>query len=786
MCQRLPNLPGMEPPRPSLAVAAGRGRPLLTAACRAWPAGVAVAAATLVAMVVAPGPTAVAAAHVLLPGVAVLAAASCALRAVLVARERLAWSALAGGMASLAVAYLYWQLAVHDVGVQPAPTLADAGWLAFYPPAYAGIGLLVRARVVHFAPSLWLDGIITGLAAAAVTAAVAFRPVAGIANASWQAVVVCLAYPVADVVLVALLAGALAIIGGHANRSWSLVIAGLATLAVADSLYLHAFANGSYAPHTPQDALWPLGLALLAGAAWQHEPPRSPVPLDSWRVLAVPAISAAAAVLALVVDHYEPLDGVAIWLAAATILLVIGRAVVAFRELRALADSRRLALTDELTGLANRRAFLGALRDGVRTAEAAGRRMAVLLVDLDRFKEINDTLGHHTGDLVLAELGRRLRRALPRAVVLARLGGDEFAVVVDLAPGTPDPATLAATIRAEAGRPCDAGGFTVDVDASVGIAVFPDHAGDPDALLQRADVAMYQAKQARTGHAVYSPDRDPHTRERLALVHDLRSGIAAGQLELHYQPTVRVATGEVCGVEALVRWRHPERGVLAPGAFLPLAEQAGLTRAIARAVLGDAVAQAAAWRARGLELPVTVNLAGADVADPALAHEIRFLLGEHGVPGQALAVDVTEAAAMADDEASAGVLRDLRGLGLAVALDDFGTGRSSLGRLTELPVDELKIDRAFVARAVSDAGAGALVRSIVELARTLGLRVVAEGVEDEQTWELLRRLGCHAAQGYWIGPPMPAGAFAAWCDRRAAERPPAVGVATAASTGSRA
>jgi predicted signal transduction protein with EAL and GGDEF domain len=343
---------------------------------------------------------------------------------------------------------------------------------------------------------------------------------------------------------------------------------------------------------------------------------------------------------------------------------------------------------------------------------------------------------------------------------LARLGGDEFAVVF---PGDEAAASVAGLrLRAALERPFAVGGMRVHIDASVGIALYPDHARDALGLLRRADVAMYEAKRARTGHEVYLPARDRHSRERLALIGELRGAIDSGQLVLHYQPKAELATGQVRGVEALVRWEHPQRGLLTPADFLPIAEQIGLMRALTAFVVDRALEEIAERRREGYDLSVAVNLGPADLLDLSLPSEIERLLRRRRFPADRLRLEVSEDVVMVDPERTLDVLAALRDVGVLTALDDFGAGHASLGHLKQLRVDELKIDRSFVIRLLEDEQDAAIVRTTVDLGRRLGLRVVADGVESLEAWARLAAWVCHEAQGHFLARPMPASELATW------------------------
>jgi diguanylate cyclase (GGDEF)-like protein len=417
------------------------------------------------------------------------------------------------------------------------------------------------------------------------------------------------------------------------------------------------------------------------------------------------------------------------------------------------AASRRLrhqAVHDALTGLPNRTLLHRRAKRALRGQEPG----AMLLIDLDRFKEVNDTLGHDYGDELLVEVATRLGGALRDEDTLARLGGDEFAVLLRGLPHRGAVADLAGRLQDALRRPIALRGVAVELEASIGVALYPDHGTTVGELLQRADVAMYEAKRGRTGIATYSAERDPYSADRLGLLAELRHAIAEDELVLHYQPKVALATGAVVGVEALVRWQHPTRGLLSPDEFVPLAERTGAVADLTRWVVDKALAQQREWN-----IPVAVNLAAANVVDLNLPDAIAALLERHGVPGHQLECEISEHTVMADPKRVSEVLDRLRALGVRLSLDDFGTGHSSLSYLKRLPLDEVKIDRSFVSGMMQDENDAVIVRSTIDLARNLGLEVVAEGVETAEIMGELAALNCDIAQGFYISRPLPAQAL---------------------------
>lgn len=418
-------------------------------------------------------------------------------------------------------------------------------------------------------------------------------------------------------------------------------------------------------------------------------------------------------------------------------------------------------LKDPLTGLPNRQWLLERTWSALEEAERSGARSALVLIDLDRFRSVNDTLGHLAGDRLLLQIADRLRLALPRGAEAARLGGDEFAVLLPTADSTTSAQRVARHLVSELSSPLDLDGLTLVLEASAGLAVFPDHALDAEGLLRRADVAMYQAKRDRTGVEVYESKRDSNTPDRLGLLGDLRRALDAGDVELHYQPKVRF-DGHVAGLEALVRWVHPERGRVPPDEFIAIAESSGLMPHLTEYVLETALGQVARWRAQGLDVPVAVNVSPRDVHTPGFAGAVAARLARHGVPPGALQLEITEHVLLEDPQRAADTLAGLADHGVKMSLDDFGTGYSSLVHLRRLPVSELKIDRSFVARLARDAEDAEIVRCTIDLAHSLGLLVVAEGVEDDETWERLRDLRCDAVQGWLVAAAMPPEETTAW------------------------
>ncbi|MEV0902831.1 bifunctional diguanylate cyclase/phosphodiesterase [Actinoplanes sp. NPDC049802] len=428
---------------------------------------------------------------------------------------------------------------------------------------------------------------------------------------------------------------------------------------------------------------------------------------------------------------------------------------------------RRLheATHDSLTGLGNRAMLHDELGAAVGHGAETGEPFSLLLIDLDRFKEVNDTLGHHAGDDLLVEVARRLTRECRATDIVVRLGGDEFALILPTTPDHEEALQAGHRILEALRRPIDLSGLLVDIDASIGVASYPRDGHDAAELLQHADVAMYTAKRRQGGVSGYDPSLDSGDASRLTLQSELRQGAERGELVVHYQPKIDVATRRPVGAEALVRWQHPRRGLLGPDVFIPLAEESGLIDLVTAEVLDQALTQIGRWAGLGHELPVSVNVPARSLADETFPDTVATALTRHGVRPGLLTLEITESALIADPVRAGEVVGRLREQGLHISIDDFGTGYSSIAHLRDMPPHELKIDRSFVMKMCENTRDETIVRAVVDLARTLRLRVVAEGVENETALRALGELGCHVAQGYHISRPLPADELTAWLTR---------------------
>ncbi len=417
---------------------------------------------------------------------------------------------------------------------------------------------------------------------------------------------------------------------------------------------------------------------------------------------------------------------------------------------------------DHLTDLPNRVLLRDRLEQALNAAQHAKSLLAILVMDLDGFKEINDTLGHYHGDRLLKQVAARLQGAVKDTDTVARLGGDEFAIMLPKLKTSKDAEEFAGKIGRALQAPFGLEGLKLDVRASIGIAVFPEHGPDADTLLQRADVAMYIAKKQKSGYIVYDPKLDKHSPHKLTLMAELRHAIDADQLVLHFQPKVNIQTGQIVEVEALVRWQHPQWGLMKPDDFIPLAERTGLIKPLTMWVLAEALRQHAEWQQAGLDLGVAVNLSPHGLLDMELPDLVEGLLASHSAPAERLVLEITETTIMVDQERALQILTRLADRGVRLSIDDFGTGYSSLSYLSKLPVKEIKIDKSFVMDMIDNDKHAMIVRATIDLAHNLDLEVIAEGTRSLAVLEQLRELGCDAAQGDHISMPVSAADFERW------------------------
>ncbi len=420
------------------------------------------------------------------------------------------------------------------------------------------------------------------------------------------------------------------------------------------------------------------------------------------------------------------------------------------------------ATHDSLTGLPNRALFIDRLQQATIVARRENSLFAVLILDMDRFKEVNDTLGHYNGDRLLKQVGLRLSGALRESDTLARIGGDEFGFILPKLKESKNLAKIIKKIKMSLAGPFALENLSLDVQVSIGATLFPANGMDADTLIQRADVAMYVAKQNKSGYALYVKDFDKHSPRRLTLMGELRQAINSDELVLHFQPKVTSKTGRINSVEALVRWTHPRHGLLPPNEFIPLAERTGLIEELTIWALKKSLRQGAIWRNDKLKITIAVNISALSLLNPEFPEVLDGLLTAFNFPAELLIMEITETSIMVDPERSLAILDRIHQKGVQLSIDDFGTGYSSLAYLKKLPVRELKIDKSFVTDMLVSESDATIVNATIQLGHNLGLQVVAEGVQDQQTFSALRSMGCDLQQGFFISRPVPAEALTSW------------------------
>jgi diguanylate cyclase (GGDEF)-like protein len=641
------------------------------------------------------------------------------------------------------------------------PSWADLFYLSFYPLAYAGVVSFMRGHVQRRSTLNLLDGVIAGLGAAALCSAFAFHQIVHSTGQSALGTATNVAYPIGDLLLLFLVFAGTAILSGSRKTPWILMAIGLAVNVMGDTANLFQTSLGASQLGSTFNAIaWPIAILLVSMAVWVRPRPSNPLVIQKPANFLLPDLAAAAALLILSISSVHAISRVAVGLAIATLLIVGMRLVLSMHQLQILSRERhRQSVTDDLTGLSNRRRLFGVLDTffaDYDTEAAVKRTLAFLFVDLNHFKEINDSFGHPAGDELLRQLGDRLSQSLRKSDLLVRIGGDEFAVV--LIDGDAEYANeVASRITESLEEPFRLDVISATIGASIGIAMAPYDAMDSAGLVWCADAAMYRAKLGRKAFVLYDPDLDEE-RDNMRLLEELRQSIDDGRLVLHYQPQLDLRSGAIETVEALIRWNHPRLGLLQPDKFLPLAQEAGLMQAITRWVLTQAAAQCASWHADGRPITIAVNVSPTNLMEPGFVEMVKHHLELNALPSKALILEITETCAIEEFETARRVIEQLKDLGVAVSIDDFGAGVTSLAYLSGLAVRELKLDRSFIVSLQGGKNEREvdLVRSTIELGHSMGLRIVAEGIEDEETLKLLAELGCDSAQGYCISRPKPA------------------------------
>lgn len=679
---------------------------------------------------------------------------------------RTPWNFMAAGgvlneIGSLMYTY-HSQHAINVANVKPTAvsfllTFATFTQIVSYLAFIIGVALLTQGKLGKVHASLRLDGLIAGLALASMAGMLWFQPLLQMSSHDIQ-VLVTLAFPLCDLTLLVLLVAGLA-----ANRyrpTWptSLLLLGVLWFIIGDVVSLNQAGANNYVGGTFLDATWVIGIWLMGLAASVSNRRRTllarPTTDTTFGMTLVPVASGVLSVGVIGACVYYGYRSLVIsFLALASLILVISRMWMTLHEERQSAANFQDARTDALTGLRNRRSLLEEvellLEGGGDGALVAG----MILIDLNGFKEVNDALGHAAGDELLCVLGRRFESRLEGRGMLARLGGDEFAFTCRVT-GEEELVAVARNLLTTLVDPCMLDGVSVRVGASMGVAVTGAVGSTAIELLRSADVAMYDAKRMQNGIMVYRADSDPNSREQLALLGDLRDAIDARSLTLHYQPTLDMRTGKVRGVEALARWEHPVLGMLQPDTFIPMAERAGLMPQLTRAVLVQAVTEAARLDRAGHHLHMSVNISRYDLVDEDLPDFIEGLLTMHEFPPNRLTLEITESTLGSDPNRAAQCVNDLRTKGVRISIDDFGVGYSSMSQLLGLAIDELKIDKSFIIGLCGDPRAQAIVRSAIELASALDLSLVAEGIEDKAVLQSLQGIGADIGQGFFIALPL--------------------------------
>jgi diguanylate cyclase (GGDEF)-like protein len=712
------------------------------------------------------------------------------------------WILLGASAAAWGVGQTIWTLYETGLGREvPFPSWADAGYLAAVPLAVAALLVLpAAAQSMAGLLRIVLDGVMVALALFCTSWILVLGPLFAAGGDNLLSTILSLAYPVGDVVTITMLIFALlrARQGGEAARQPLYLIGlGLTGIALADSGFVYLTSQTSYTSGSFIDIGWFAGFAVLFVAARRPERPVAAAEAERGlrfvSSLSVPYTPVVIMATTVLFQHLrgEALDGTATFTAMAVLLLIVLRQVLTLRENLALvrnleerverrtADHRRLqeelahqAFHDSLTGLANRALFKDRVEHALTRLQRRRRPLAVFFLDLDRFKAINDSFGHASGDALLIAVSRRLRDCVRAEDTVARLGGDEFAVLVENLAGDAEVRIVADRVKEAFRDPIVIDGRELAVAASIGIALSEAGAETADDLLRNADLAMYRAKAAGGGARQYIPEMHAGMIERLELESDLRQALAREQLYLVYQPIVDLQTGRLSGAEALLRWQHPTRGVVSPADFIPVAESSGMIVPIGEWVLRQACRDARRWDEipGGEALSVSVNLSGRQLQTSELPSVVPHALLEAGLAPGRLTLEMTESVLIDRSDEMLALLHELRRIGVRLAIDDFGTGYSSLSYLHRFPVDIVKVDRSFVESLTGEADEISLAESIIRIGQGLRVTTVAEGIEDTTQLEALQRLGCDHGQGYYFARPMSAADFEAYIAEREAWR----------------
>jgi diguanylate cyclase (GGDEF)-like protein len=666
-----------------------------------------------------------------------------------------AWLLMGLGILLFVLAHVLRLLSLAGVNPFSNGTPREMVLALSYGAIALAIALVMQQSFGARAISLRLDGLIAGLALAALASTYWFHQYIEVGGRPLIAEMN-IFNPILVIVLLILLLAGLMPSHFRPDRSTVLLIIGLMAIGLGDYVALNQGATMSHLVHSLVKSSRPIGLGLLAMAAWPREDRRaeSRERIESaWGLNLIPLIFGALSIAILANAVHRTTSRATTFMALGSLVLVILRMAMTQSEVRQLGSSHFVdARTDHVTGLSNRRDFLEG-GESKLVSLRPDQQLAVILIDLDGFKEVNDSLGHAQGDELLKIIGRRFDKKIGHRGPMARTGGDEFACTLVIESES-DPVAMANELARALVDPVSLDGTKVRVSASIGVAIWPQHGTTHPELVRSADVAMYEAKHTRNSVHIYSDGIDNNTKDRLAMINDLRTAIDRRRLTLQFQPTRHVLTGSVYGVEALVRWDHPTLGLLQPDDFIPLAERAGLIMPLTRTVLDLAIHELDRLHRSGNALQMSVNISQWDLLDPQLPDSISRMLEWFHLPADRLVLEVTESCLNQDPALAKRSLERLRALGIKISIDDFGVGYSSMSQLLELQVDEIKIDKSFVLALDSDSRAISLIRSMIEMARALGLTIVAEGIESSQAYDALSSVGADVIQGNFIAYPL--------------------------------
>ena len=701
-------------------------------------------------------------------GVAILGVTLAGLaRPLLVKRDRLPWLLLALAAISWAAGDQYWTIMFADADEIPLPSPADAGYVALYPLASVGLILLARSQLKRVSLSVVLDALVASLAVGAVVSAFTVsRVITGISGSPAE-VITNLSYPLGDLVLIVVVVATLSMVGWPADPMWWLLVAGFGLFAVADTAYLLG-ANSWYDDGSWVDGAWMAGIALipLAGTLRRRT---APAVLGGLTAVAVQVMFSLVGLSVLVVSAFVHLHPLTIALAAACLVAAV--TALTYEQTQALRRSRTEALTDDLTTVGNRR-VLDDRMPALIAASSQGQPLLLSIVSIRHLPEINETLGYEYGDGLLAALGTRLRERLDGRTVSARLGGAEIAVLQPFDGHLPRAEQSMRDLLTAIGEPVRLPGGQVDIELSAGVAAGPVHATDSGGLLRCAADALRRAKATESEVEMYDPAQDVGRDFGPRLLPELIGALDNGLIVASYEPIVDLTSGTAIDLEAKLRWVHPEHGVLDAATLRPLAARAGLTRRLTRVLMADAVRRCAWWRSGGLQLGVTLDLTTTDVLDSRLPYELARLLSEAGVPPVSIQLELAEDLLLVDPHRTRRALSQLRTLGVRLALDHYGRSAPSFTRLRTLPVQELKLDRSFVASATHSEQDESVVRATVNLVQSLGIRAAADGVDSERLLYQVRSYGVRIVQGAIVGDAMTPAGLAEWLGPKTGELDP--------------